>query len=81
MRLESLARVIRSKNAGPCLLTFDVMLPDQAAFASGGMVSIGRTRPAAIACLTTSRGRSEATTPRRNARPSSRAISRTISSV
>ncbi|MEZ0305046.1 MAG: DUF4387 family protein, partial [Hyphomicrobiaceae bacterium] len=33
MRLESLARVIRSKNAGPCLLTFDVMLPDQAAFA------------------------------------------------
>jgi len=33
MRLESIARVIRSKNAGPCLLTFDVMLPDQAAFA------------------------------------------------
>ena len=33
MRLESIARVFRSKNAGPCLLTFDVMLPDQAAFA------------------------------------------------
>ena len=33
MRLESIARVIRSKNAGPCLLTFDLMLPDQAAFA------------------------------------------------
>ena len=45
------------------------------------MVSIGRMRPAAIACLISSRGRSEATTPRRNARPSSRAISRMISSV
>jgi hypothetical protein len=33
MRLESIATVIRSKNAGPCLLTFDVMLPDQATFA------------------------------------------------
>ena len=32
MRLESIARVIRSKNAGPCLLTFDLMLPDRAAF-------------------------------------------------
>ena len=33
MRLESIARVIRSKNAGPCLLTFDLMLPDRATFA------------------------------------------------
>src|SRR5262245_44125542 len=33
MRLESIATVIRSKNAGPCLLTFDLMLPDQATFA------------------------------------------------
>lgn len=32
MRLESIARVIRSKNAGPCLLAFDLMLPDRAAF-------------------------------------------------
>jgi hypothetical protein len=33
MRLDALAKVIRSKNAGPCLLTLDVMLPDAAAFA------------------------------------------------
>lgn len=32
MRLDSLAKVIRSKNAGPCLLTLDVMLPDEATF-------------------------------------------------
>jgi hypothetical protein len=32
MRLESIATVIRSKNAGPCLLTLDVMLPDEATF-------------------------------------------------
>ena len=34
MRLDSVARVIRSKNAGPCLLTFDLMLPDAASFAA-----------------------------------------------
>jgi hypothetical protein len=33
MRLDSMAKVIRSKNAGPCLLTLDVMLPDEEAFA------------------------------------------------
>jgi len=33
MRLDAIAKVIRSKNAGPCLLTLDVMLPDEAAFA------------------------------------------------
>src|SRR5438552_10708624 len=33
MRLDAIAKVIRSKNAGPCLLTLDVMLPDKAAFA------------------------------------------------
>ena len=33
MRLDQIAKVIRSKNAGPCLLTLDVMLPDEAAFA------------------------------------------------
>ncbi|SEF47659.1 protein of unknown function [Bosea lathyri] len=32
MRMETMARVIRSKNAGPCLLTFDLMLPDEATF-------------------------------------------------
>jgi hypothetical protein len=33
VRLQSLAKVIRSKNAGPCLLTLDLMLTDKAAFA------------------------------------------------
>ena len=33
MRLDSLAKAIRSKNAGPCLLTLDLMLPDEATFA------------------------------------------------
>src|SRR5262245_10426262 len=33
VRLTSLAKVIRSKNAGPCLLTLDLMLTDNAAFA------------------------------------------------
>ena len=32
MRLDSIAKVIRSKNAGPCLLTLDVMLSDEASF-------------------------------------------------
>lgn len=33
VELKSLAKVIRSKNAGPCLLTLDLMLTDKAAFA------------------------------------------------
>jgi hypothetical protein len=33
MRLDAIAKVIRSKNAGPCLLTLDIMLPDEATFA------------------------------------------------
>jgi len=33
VRLDSIAKVIRSKNAGPCLLTLDVMLPDEESFA------------------------------------------------
>lgn len=33
MRLDQLATVIRSKNAGPCLVTFDLVFPDPAAFA------------------------------------------------
>ena len=32
MRLDSMAKVIRSKNAGPCLLTLDIMLPDRKTF-------------------------------------------------
>src|ERR1051326_5275032 len=32
VRLDSIAKVIRSKTAGPCLLTLDVMLPDAEAF-------------------------------------------------
>ncbi|HET6928082.1 MAG TPA: DUF4387 family protein [Hyphomicrobiaceae bacterium] len=32
VQLKSLAKVIRSKNAGPCLLTLDLMLTDKAAF-------------------------------------------------
>jgi len=33
MRLDAIAKAIRSKNAGPCLLTLDVMLPDATTFA------------------------------------------------
>src|ERR1700757_4367066 len=33
VRLDSIAKVIRSKNAGPCLLTLDVMLPDEESYA------------------------------------------------
>lgn len=32
LRLQDVARIIRSKNAGPCLLTFDLMFPDAATF-------------------------------------------------
>lgn len=32
MRLDAMAKVIRSKNAGPCLLTLDLLLPDQVSF-------------------------------------------------
>lgn len=35
MRLDALATAIRSKNAGPLLLTFDIVFPSDAAFASG----------------------------------------------
>jgi Domain of unknown function (DUF4387) len=33
MRLDQIAKVIRSKNAGPCLLTLDLLLADEATFA------------------------------------------------
>ncbi len=32
MKLGNIASVVRSKNAGPFLLTFDVLLPDTATF-------------------------------------------------
>lgn len=32
MQLQDLARVVRSKNAGPCLLTFDLMFATQEDF-------------------------------------------------
>src|SRR5262245_16631110 len=32
VRLDRMAKVIRSKNAGPCLLTLDLLLPDDATF-------------------------------------------------
>jgi hypothetical protein len=32
MRLGDLARLLRSKNAGPFILTIDVLFPDRAAF-------------------------------------------------
>ena len=35
MRLSDLARVVRSKNAGPTLLTIDVLFADAAAFERG----------------------------------------------
>jgi hypothetical protein len=33
MRLDEIATVIRSKNAGPCTLTLDLMFPDRERFA------------------------------------------------
>ena len=35
MRLDSLAVAIRSKNAGPCLLTLDIIFADAAGFERG----------------------------------------------
>ncbi len=32
MRLDEIATTIRSKNAGPCLLTLDLLFPNQEAF-------------------------------------------------
>lgn len=42
MRLDEIATVIRSKNAGPCLVTFDLMFPDRTAFerASRGLETL-----------------------------------------
>src|SRR4051794_3064043 len=33
MRLDEIASVVRSKNAGPLVLTFDLIFPDEASFA------------------------------------------------
>jgi hypothetical protein len=43
MRLDALATAIRSKNAGPLLLTFDIIFPTDAAFAQG-VASMERLR-------------------------------------
>lgn len=40
MRLDEIATVIRSKNAGPCTLTFDLIFPDRAGYErASGQVS------------------------------------------
>lgn len=36
MRLDELATVVRSKNAGPCMLTFDLIFPDRERFTRVG---------------------------------------------
>lgn len=49
MRLRDIALVVRSKNAGPYLFTFDIILPDRATFdlvRTSGCLS--RTRIAAL---------------------------------
>ena len=48
-RLRDLASVVRSKNAGPLLLTLDVMLPDADRY--GRVLSSGVLAPQAIAAL------------------------------
>ena len=48
-KLKDVASVIRSKNAGPLLLTLDVILPDQAAFDQ--VVAAGVLAPARMAEL------------------------------
>ena len=48
-RLRDLASVVRSKNAGPLLLTFDVMLPDADRY--GRVLASGVLDPPAIAAL------------------------------
>lgn len=49
MRLGEVARLVRSKNAGPFVLTIDVLFPDRASFdrvVAGG--ALGRERIAAL---------------------------------
>jgi Domain of unknown function (DUF4387) len=48
-RLRDLASVVRSKNAGPLLLTLDVMLPDAARY--GRVLASSVLEPSAIAAL------------------------------
>jgi hypothetical protein len=48
VRLDQIATVIRSKNAGPCTLTFDLIFPDQANFErAAGQLARLRTEVAA----------------------------------
>ena len=45
MKLAELASLIRSKNAGPFILTFDIMFPDDESYLrvkSSGMLTIAR---------------------------------------
>ena len=49
MRLQDIAQIVRSKNAGPRKLTLDVMFADQADYQR--VVSSGALNPARIAAL------------------------------
>jgi hypothetical protein len=49
MRLGELARLLRSKNAGPFVLTIDVLFPDRAAFDRA--VGSGVLQPERVAAL------------------------------
>lgn len=52
MRLDEMATVIRSKNAGPCLLTFDLIFPDMATYrrASGRLPQLRSEVAARYGC-------------------------------
>jgi hypothetical protein len=47
MRLKDVATVIRSKNAGPYIFTFDILFPDKQSF--DRMIASGKLDRAAIA--------------------------------
>lgn len=49
MKLSAIAKVIRSKNAGPFIFTFDILLPDSETFER--VRQSGRVTPAAVANL------------------------------
>ena len=60
-KLKDVASVIRSKNAGPLLLTLDVILPDKATFDQ--VVAAGGFRHA-MAQVTFSLGRQDGSVPK-----------------
>lgn len=49
MKLSAVAKVVRSKNAGPFIFTFDILLPDSETFEK--VRQSGRVTPAAVAGL------------------------------